>query len=372
MSDLGATIAAVETATVSRRAKPALAVRGARTTHAGSSFVLVRITTSDGAVGYGEISATAAWSGEDAVTATHYVRDVIAPLLLGKPLAPVAVHAAAMDRYLAGNQFTKAGVNTALWDALGRTVGLPVATLLGGPFRDEVPIKVSLSGDGDELRAGYETAIALGFGAFKVKVGRELASDVARVALARELAGPDAFLGVDANGGWRRAVAQRAIAEMASSAPAFIEQPVAASDLDGMRQLRSLGFPVVADEAVYSDTDMLRVAEAEAADVISVYVGKSGGLDRAVRTAAFAVMHGLEVVIGSNGEMGIGAAAQAHVACACERLGSIPCGIIGDLFYDDDSILEVPLDVDGRRARLPSGPGLGVEPVEDVRRQFSA
>ncbi|HEY8646804.1 MAG TPA: enolase C-terminal domain-like protein, partial [Gaiellaceae bacterium] len=220
MSDLGATIAAVETTTVSRRAKPALAVRGARTTHAGSSFVLVRITTSDGAVGYGEISATAAWSGEDAVTATHFVRDVIAPLLLGKPLAPVAAHAAAMDRYLGGNQFTKGGVNTALWDALGRTVGLPVVTLLGGPFRDEVPIKVSLSGDGDELRAGYETAVALGFGAFKIKVGRDAASDVARVALARELAGPDAFLGVDANGGWRRAVAQRAIAEMASSAPA--------------------------------------------------------------------------------------------------------------------------------------------------------
>ena len=63
-----------------------------------------------------------------------------------------------MDRFLRGNYFTKAGVSTALWDAFGRTVGLPVATLLGGPFRDEVPVKISLSGDDDVLRAGYETA----------------------------------------------------------------------------------------------------------------------------------------------------------------------------------------------------------------------
>ena len=84
----GATIAAVETTVVSARAKPTLAVRGARTTHDASSFVLVRVVTADGIEGYGEISATAAWSGEDAVTATHFVRDVFAPLLRGPAARP--------------------------------------------------------------------------------------------------------------------------------------------------------------------------------------------------------------------------------------------------------------------------------------------
>jgi L-alanine-DL-glutamate epimerase-like enolase superfamily enzyme len=372
MSESLATIAAIETTTVTLRAKPALAVRGARTTHDRSSFVLVRVLTDQGAAGYGEVSATAAWSGEDAVTATHFVRDLIGPLLVGRPLAPVAAHTALMDRYLGGNPFTKAGVNTALWDALGRTVDLPVATLLGGPFRDEVPVKLSLSGDGEQLRAGYEAAVELGFRAFKIKVGREPESDVARVALARELAGPDAFLGVDANGGWSRAAAEQAVRAMAPAELAFVEQPVRPADLDGMRRLRSLGVPVVADEAAYSDEDVLRIAQAEAADVVSVYVGKSSGLERAVRTAAVAALRGLEVVIGSNGEMGIGAAAQIHVACACERLGSIPCGIIGHHFYEDEPTLEAAVDIDGRRARLPEGAGLGVEPTEAVRRRFSA
>lgn len=372
MPEPGATIAALETATVTLRAKPALAVRGARTTHDASSFVLVRVSTIDGAAGYGEVSATAAWSGEDAVTATHFVRDLIAPLLVGRPLAPVAAHTALMDRYLGGNPFTKAGVNTALWDALGRTLGLPVATLLGGPFRDEVPVKISLSGDGDDLRAGYETAVGLGFRAFKVKVGRDPGADAARVAFARELAGDDAYIGVDANGGWSRADAARALRAMAPSRIAFVEQPVRAADLEGMRDLRSLGVPVVADEAVYSDADVIRVAQAGAADVVSVYVGKSAGLERAVRSAALATLHGLDVVVGSNGEMGIGAAAQAHVACACERLGSTPCGIIGHHFYEDEPTLRAPLDIDGRRARLPEGPGLGVEPTEEIASRFSA
>ena len=278
---------------------------------------------------------------------------------------------AIVDRYLAGNPFTKAGVDTALWDALGRTVGLPVTLLLGGPFRDEVPVKISLSGDGDELATGYETAVGLGFRAFKVKVGRDPRADAARVALARELAGPDAHLGADANGGWSRSDAERAVRAMAPSGLAFIEQPVRAADLDGMRRMRALGLPVVADEAVYSDADVLRVAQVDAADVISIYVGKSAGLERAVRTAALAAAHGLDVVIGSNGEMGIGAAAQLHVACACERLGSIPCGIIGQHFYEEEPTLEVPIDNDGLRARLPAGAGLGVEPTEDVRRRFS-
>lgn len=365
-------IAAVETTTVTARAKPALAVRGQRTTHDASSFVLVRVVTEDGVAGYGEVSATAAWSGEDEVTATHYIRALIGPMLIGKPVAPVAAHSALMDRYLAGNPFTKAGVNTALWDALGRTLGLPVTVLLGGPFRDEVPVKISLSGDGDDLSAGYETAVKLGFRAFKVKVGRDPSADAARVALARELAGREAYIGVDANGGWTRSDAAKAVRAMAGSGIAFVEQPVRASDLEGMRELRSLGYPIVADEAVYSDADVIRVAQIGAADVVSVYVGKSSGLEGAVRSAALASLHGLDVVIGANGEMGIGAAAQVHVACACQRLGTTPCGISGHHFYEDEPTLKTPLDIDGVRARLPDGPGLGVEPADEVVRRFSA
>jgi L-Ala-D/L-Glu epimerase / N-acetyl-D-glutamate racemase len=365
------TIAAIETTTVSARAKPALKVVGARVTHDASTFALVRVVTDEGVEGFGEVSATAAWSGEDAVTATHFVRDVLAPVLVGRPLAPIEAHSKELDRVLRGNWFTKAGVSTALWDALGRTRGVGVSELLGGPYRREVPIKISLSGDGDDLRAAYETAAALGFRAFKVKVGREPGADAARVALARQLAGDEALLGADANGGWPLETALETVPRLAQSGIAFIEQPVRPDDLEGLREVRALGVPVIADESVYSEADVLRIGRLGAADVVSVYVGKSSALERAVASARLAGELGLDVVIGANGEMGIGAAAQLHVACACERLSEIPHGITGHHFYEEEPTLAAPLDIDGRVARLPDGAGLGVEPSDEVRRRFS-
>ena len=368
----GPSIAAVETAVVTAHAKPGLRVRGARVVHDTSSFVLVRVITDAGVEGYGEISATAAWSGEDHFTARHFVRDVFAPRLVGAPLAPIDHHGIELDRVVRGNWFTKAGVDTALRDALARTLGQSVAALLGGPFRQQVPTKISLSGDGDDLREGYETAAALGFQAFKVKVGRDPDSDVARVRLARELVGDDALLGVDANGGWSRAVALATVPRLAELGIAFVEQPVAADDLEGMCQVRALGIPVVADESVYSAADVERVVRSGAADIVSIYVGKSSGLQRAVAAARVASSLGAGVVIGSNGEMDLGAAAQLHVACACEQLASIPCGIIGHHFYDDEQTLEEPLRIEGSVAALPDGPGLGVRPSEEIRRSFSS
>ena len=370
--EAGPTIAAVETTVVTAHAKPGLRVRGARVVHDTSSFVLVRVITDEGVEGHGEISATAAWSGEDHVTATHFVRDVLAPLLIGTPLVPVERHGVEFDRIVRGNWFTKAGVDTALWDALGHTRGRPVASLLGGPFRDAVPTKISLSGDGDDLRDGYATAAGLGFRAFKVKVGRDPDTDVARVRLARELVGDGALLGVDANGGWSRQVALETVPRLAELEVAFVEQPVAPDDLEGMRRVRELGIPVVADESVYSSADVERVVRSGAADIVSIYVGKSSGLQRAVAAARLASSLGAGVVIGSNGEMDLGAAAQLHVACAVEDLGAIPCGIIGHHFYNDDRTLEQPLEIEDSVARLPDGPGLGVRPSEEIRRSFES
>ena len=158
---------------------------------------------------------------------------------------------------------------------------------------------------------------------------------------------------------------------LAESGIAFIEQPVHADDLEGARRAR-LGVPLVADESVYSAADVRRIGRLGAADVVSIYVGKSSALERAVESARLAGELGMDVVIGANGEMGIGAAAQLHVACACERLGEIPHGIIGHHFYEEDRSLSEPLEIDGVVARLPAGPGLGVEPSDEVRRRFSA
>lgn len=360
------TIAALHTAVVSLPAHPNLVVRGAKGSHERSDFGVVRVVTSAGVEGYGEVSATPLWSGEDGTTAQHFVRTVLAPVLVNRPLTPVAALERAMDDVLARNPFTKAGVAIALWDAYARTLGVPLATALGGPFRTEIPIKLSLSGDGDRLEQVYAAATKAGFGAFKVKVGLGVAGDVARVAHARRLVGADTFLGVDANGGWSPGEARAAIRALGPYDVAFVEQPVPAPDLEAMAALRSEGVPVVADESVFDLADLRQVIRHHAADVVSVYVGKAGGPGRAVELGTVAHAFGLSSLLGSNGELGLGAAAQVHVAAALPGLTTaFPSDIIGAHYYAED-ILAEPLPSDGRRVHLPEGPGLGVRLRDNV------
>ncbi|HEX3816382.1 MAG TPA: enolase C-terminal domain-like protein [Mycobacteriales bacterium] len=364
------TVAAIQTVAISLPVRSDLVVHGARGAHDRSDFLLVRVITSDGVSGYGEVSATPIWSGEDGASADHFIRSALAPALIGQPLAPVGALETLMDRALAANPFTKAGVSIALWDAYARTLDVPLATALGGPYRTEVPIKLSLSGNGADLDRTYEAAYAAGFRAFKVKVGLGVDGDVARLARARSIAGEGTFLGVDANGGWSRREAHRAIRELAEYRPAFVEQPLTASDFDGLRELRGTGFPIVADESVFDLDDLVRLIHADAADVVSVYVGKAGGPGRAVALGQTAAAFGLDTVIGSNGELGLGAAAQLHVACALPGLSTVfPSDIIGAHYYAEDALAE-PLPSDGAHARLPTGPGLGVTLRDDLLRQF--
>jgi L-alanine-DL-glutamate epimerase-like enolase superfamily enzyme len=366
-----AVVRAIHTAPISLPARPDLAVHGARGAHARSDFLLVRVCAETGSgetiEGYGEVSATPLWSGEDGTTARHLIRTVLAPILVGRPLGPIGRLERAMDMALAASPFTKAGVSIALWDCWARVLGVPLTVALGGPYRQEVPIKLSLSGDDAALERAYAAAVAAGFGSFKVKVGLGVSGDIRRVAMVRELAGPDAFVGVDANGGWSRADAMRAVRLMEPHGISFVEQPCDPGDLSGMAALRALGVPVVADESVFGTADLPRLIEADAADVISVYVGKAGGPARAVEQAAVAHLFGIASIIGSNGELGIGAAAQLHVACAIPHLNmEFPSDIIGAHYYAED-ILETPLKSDGRLARLGDGPGLGVRPRADLR-----
>lgn len=361
-----ASIASVATVPVRLNVHPDLVVRGAAGEHAYSGFLLVRVTLSNGVEGYGEVSATPTWSGEDEVTADHHIRTRLARAVVGLPITDVARVDDRMDAVLAGNAFTKAGLSIALWDAYARDLGVPLAEVLGGIQRRVVPIKCSLSGDEAHLRRTHTAAARRGFTAFKVKVGMDVEGDIARVALARRLAGPDALLGTDANTGWTRDEALRAMEGFAPYDVAFVEQPLARRDLAGMAALRGLGVPIVADESVGDVWDLRAVVAAGAADVASIYVGMSGGPARAVAMAAEATAAGLDVVIGSNGEMGIGAAAQLHVACAIPGLSDrIPSDIIGSFYYSEET-LATALPSDGTTAVLTDGPGLGVVPRPDL------
>lgn len=361
-------ITRIETIPVNVPIDPRRATRGARGTHAASPFLLLKVHTDDGLHGLGEVSCTPRWSGEDQVTATHLIRTVLEPALVGQDPTAVERITPQINRALANNPFTKSGIEMACWDLLGKVAGLPIYRLLGGPVRDFVPTKYSVSGLEPARAAEIAAwAVAQGFRVMKVKVGIEPEEDVARVRAVREAVGPDVRLGVDANGGWSTSIAIRTIRRLIEFDIFFAEQPVAPLDVAWMADVRrNVTVPVMADESVYTLQDAMALVRAEAADVLSVYVGKGGGIGPARKVAAVAEAAGLTCTVGSNLELGVAQAAMIHLSMATPGIGAeaYPCDILSRFFYEDDLLAE-PLPVEGGRARPLERPGLGVALDED-------
>jgi len=358
-------IVQVSTVIVDREFRKELAVKGARTTHTKSSFLFLCLTLEDGTKGFGEMSGTPNWSGEDGVGARELIMNQIAPKLIGRSPSQVVEISEELELAVKGNSFTRASVNMALWDAFGKLTNLPVYELLGGKHRERIPVKISISGDDQELRLGISAAQASGFNAFKVKVGHGRARDIPRFELARELLGSEAFLAADANCGWSFEEAVHCINELRELGVAFVEQPINREDFAGMKELRSLGVPIIADESVFGLADAQRCLAEDAADGVSIYVGKSGSLERALEIGELFAKSGRSLVIGSNAELGIGTAAQIHLGAALSSLGEFPSDIIGQHFYSEGTLLEENI-IDGRFAYVSSAPGLGVSPRKEL------
>ncbi|MEO7146005.1 MAG: enolase C-terminal domain-like protein, partial [Bryobacteraceae bacterium] len=268
--------------------------------------------------------------------------------------------------------FTKSGLEMALWDILGKALNLPLYRLLGGPVREFVPTKWSVSGL-EPARAAEIAAWAVerGFRAMKVKVGIEPEQDIARVKAVRQAIGNEVRLGADANGGWSPRVAIQTIRRLTEQNIFFAEQPVAPLDVAWMRDVRrSVEVPIVADESVFRLQDAMALVRAEAADVFSIYVGK-GGIGPARKIAAVAEAAGLTCTIGSNLELGVASAAMVHLAMSTPGIGAeeFPCDIIGPLYYKDDVVAE-PLPIAAGSARPNERPGLGVELDMDKVRHY--
>jgi muconate cycloisomerase len=321
--------------------------------------VLVRLETEDGIVGWGEAASAPLMTGETVASMVRAVEQ-IAPALSVVDDAQDAQ--ARMQLALPGNHGAKAAIDIAIHDALGKGAGKPVYELLGGARRESVPLLWTLAtgvaaGDIEEAlerrRAGY--------GFFKIKVGIEPAEqDAARtVAICRELRGAG-LVCADANQGWSRDQALRYVRSIEHVDLAFIEQPVAANDVEGMAQVAAASrVPVAFDEGVRDLDDIRRHHAARAAAGGSLKTIKLGGLGQVMAAARLCHSLGMKVNLSCKiAESGIAAAALLHVAASVR---AADWGISPTSHYLEDDLLAAPLRIVNGRADVPRGPGLGIE-----------
>ena len=328
------------------------------------SYVVVELRLGNGVIGIGEAATLGGprWSEESVESIKATIDTYLAPVLIGTRANEFTAASTRMDAAAKRNNAAKNALESALFDAVGKTLGIPAVQFLGGAVRESVPVLWTLaSGDPSQEIDEAERKIAECLhNTFKVKIGaQEPTVDMARLRRLRNALEGRATLIVDANQAWDETTALRCMPVLAELGITLVEQPLPAWNIHGMARLRShSSIPLMADECVFSTHDMLDVVRADAADVVSLKLVKHGGLLATRDVAAVAQAAGIGLYGGCLLESSIGAAAHLQVfaglrdlAWGCEHFG--PQILTGDLVTE-------PLHFENFLIRVPTGPGLGV------------
>jgi len=338
--------------------------RFATTTMHQQSFVIVRLNTRDGVRGIGEavVAGGPWWGGETVEGIKVLIDDYLAPHLIDADASHVGELTTRMDQLVAGNPAAKAGLEMALWDAVGKWLGVPVYTLLGGLRRASLPVTWALGAEpADVVIEEAQCKLAAGeHSSFKLKMGAgDPAADVRRVTTVAWALAPHASVRVDLNGAWDAVTATRWLPQLQDAGIDLVEQPVPRWDTAGMRQLAErLTIPVMADESLLTAHDALALWRDKAADVFALKTAKAGGLSPVLRIGAIAEAAGIPCYAGTTLESSLGTSASLHAfgACPARTIGS---ELFGPLLLADD-LTEEPITYRDGHAHVPDGPGLGV------------
>lgn len=342
-------------------------------------YVLVRMTDTDGRVGWGEAAALKDWGGEfgryfgeSASIVGHVVERYLAPAVKDVDTANIVELHARMDAVIKGYPYAKAAVEFAAYDLAGKRLGVPVHMLLGGRARGVVPVTHSIGlVPVEEAEREAAQVASEGIRTIKIKVGAGAKRDLEVVRAVRSAAGPEMDICVDANEGYKTpGEAVTVLREMEKYRLKYAEQPC--MGIERIAEVaRALDTPVMADESAWNAHDAIQIAEQHAIDIISIYATKPGGLYKAMEVAAVCRAAGIACNINGSIETGVGnlanlqlAAAAPAVTLSCVVPVSTPAGHqkgqIGGIYYKDDLIRSPMKLVDGA-IEVPVAPGMGIE-----------
>lgn len=324
--------------------------------------ILVRILTAEGIVGWGECASPSDpfYCPETTGTCWHILHDFLGPMVLGRDWSTID-ELTACYRLVKGNAFARSGLEMAGWDALGRAQGRSLAQLLGGT-RTEILSGVSLGIETDvgALLEKVDRYLGEGYRRIKLKIGPGRDLDVVRRVRDRH---PSIPLQVDANSAYSLDDLET-LRRLDDFDLLLIEQPLAHDDIiDHARLQAVLRTPICLDESIHSDDDARKALDLGACRVINIKVSRLGGLNEARRVHDHCRARGVPVWCGGMHEFGIGRAANLAISSLAGF--SLPGDVSGsDKYYRQDIVDPPILAVEGV-LDVPTGPGLGVEPLEE-------
>lgn len=321
----------------------------ARAAHVERCAVWVRLTDEDGLGGWGEAAPTPYYgeTAESVCAALEVYRGALETAC--DPFAVQEIEAACLAD-LGGAASARAAIVSALYDLMGKRLGVPLHRLLGlDPSRAPWTSYTIGLDEPDIVRGKTREAVGDEFPILKVKVGGDHDEEV--LSIVREEA-PAVRLRVDANTAWDRKQAVARIEALAGFDLELVEQPVAAHDIEGLRFVQERSpIPIIADESCVRATDIPRLVGA--VDGINIKLAKCGGISEALRMIHTARAHGLTIMLGCMIETSLGIAAAAQLAPLVDYTDLDGAALLADDPFSGMGIAR-------GRLHLSAEPGLGV------------
>ena len=346
----------------------------------GKNWVFVKVDTDTGITGWGECYTQ---SDRDQSIVVH-VQQLTRYLVERDPFhikhfTHMAYHDFAGKRGAMDLFSAISGLELALWDIVGKQLGVPVYNLLGGPCRDRIRVYANGWYGGaktpDDYAEKAHAVVQRGFtamkfdpfpGPWRTHISRRAEQQaVATVKAVRDAVGPDIDLLIEVHRRLAPMHAVRVARQMEAFEPFWYEEPTSARNLDALAECRrDIRLPIVTGEELYTKAEFRQVFEMQAADIINPDVCNCGGLLELKEIAAMAEPYGVIVSPHNYNSTTIGLAATLQVS-AC-----IPNFLITEYFVNfEDRAQEVavqPFEVKDGYIPLPESPGLGLELRQEV------
>jgi L-Ala-D/L-Glu epimerase len=312
--------------------------------------VWVRLRDADGLEGWGEAAANPFYGETVATVAAVLPRlaEALSAVAAGSPFSLERIERR-LAHSLGGNAAARVAVSAALHDLVGKRLGVPLWKLWGLDPADAPPSSFTIGIDTLEVMR-QKVREAADYPILKIKVGTGRDAEI--LGMIRDEA-PTKKLRVDANTAWTAKEAIAALPVLEEHGVEFVEQPLPADDLDGLRLLRSRSrLPIIADESCSTAADAARLAGV--VDGVNIKLAKCGSLREALRIVHVARAHGMSVMLGCMIESTLGIAAAVQLAPLVDYLDLDGAALLGN-----DPFTGPGLEGDGS-VRMNQEPGLGV------------
>lgn len=328
--------------------------------------ILTRIETENGVVGWGETVPDQHVTSETWESTYQVIVNELAPLVIGQNPFNINVIHDLMDQKIYQAPSAKAAIDIALYDLMGKLANQPVYRLIGGRSHKEleVPQVISILSP-EEMAQEASEIVKQGYRHVKIKVGTDRRTDVERIRAVRNVISENVKLRVDANQGWNIHDAIYVIEHTKDCDVEWYEQPVKASDHEGLAEVRTAtNVNIMADEAIHEAADLLKIARIRAADCVNIKLMKTGGIYPAVKLADLAATLRMPCQVGSMVESAIATMAGAHLSISQSIIKSNE--MVGPLMFTED-VAETNFS-DGK-LKITDKPGLGITVNEEMVRE---